>query len=350
MYKREIQPPRDTPVENGLPVQGTWDRAFKEVNLLDIHRPYRFPLPGWAVDYRIKEWQRFSVQDDQYFFTALFANVKLYCLAFVRLYNKETGDLFAYKKMLPGKGWWRMPRNLANASAGRLSKRFFFLIHNWLDADSTMLDIDIEAQRGQPMLTVYLGYNFNKNDVSPLAVSLAFTEQRSMYAFKAVTPVHGDIVFKGNRITMDAAHTTGIFCDYKGLFPYRMRNTMCGAMGFTGEGKRFGFHLAQNQARETNRNNENALWTDGQLSPLPPVLITMPRGVDSNWIIQDVEGMVDLVFTPRVNDYTGINTLITSTDHNAPLGLYNGMVVSSAGEKIEVHNMWGIGENLYLRV
>jgi len=349
MYTREIQAPRDTPVENGLPVQGTWDRAFKEVNLPDIHRPYRFPLPGWAKDYRLKEWQRFIVQDDQYIFEALLANLKLYCLANVRVYNKETGDLYECRKLLLGKGW-RLPRSLSNAAAGSRSQKFFFLVHNWLDVDFIKLEIDIEARRGRPALTVDLGYAMERRDVTPMAVSLCFTDNRSMYAFKALTAVRGDIVLGTKRINMEPARTSGIFCDCKGFFPYPMRNITVGAMGFTGDGRRFGFHIAENQAKETNRNNENALWVDGRLNPLPPVRITMSTGVDADWIIQDLEGMVDLVFTPKAHNNGSIRVLLTSAEYNAPLGIFNGMVANSEGEQIQVHNVWGMGEKLYLRV
>ena len=349
MYTREIQPPRDTPVENGVPVPGTWDRAFKEVNLLDTHRPYRFPLPGWAKDYRLKEWQRFIVQDDRHIFGALLANFKLYCLAQVRLYSKETGDLFQFRKLLPGKGW-HLPRSLANAAAGSRARKFFFLVHNWLDADTIKLELDIEARRERPALTADLGYTMNRRDVTPMAVSLCFTARRSMYAFKAAAPVRGDIVLGDKRINMDPARTTGIFCDCKGFFPYRMRSTSAGAMDFTGDGRRFAFHLAENQARETNRNNENALWVDGRLSPLPPVRITMPKGVDSDWIIQDLEGMVDLVFTPKAHNNSSVRVPLSSAEYSVPLGIFNGMVANSGGEQIQVRNAWGMGEKLYLRV
>jgi hypothetical protein len=149
---------------------------------------------------------------------------------------------------------------------------------------------------------------------------------------------------------MAPERSTGFFCDYKGFFPYRMREILCSALGFTAEGRRFGFHLGENQARETYRNNENALWVDGRLNPLPPVRITMPRGVDSDWIIQDVEGMVDLVFSPKEPSNSRVNSLLTSADFNSPLGYYNGMLVTSDGEQIQVRNVWGMGENLYLRV
>jgi len=348
MYTREIQPPRDTPVENGLPVQGTWDRAFKEVNLLDIQRPYRFPLISWAKDYRLKEWQRFIVQDDRYIFGALLANFKLYCLAPVQLYNKETGDLFQFMKLLPGNGW-RLPNSLANATAGSRARKFFFLIHNWLDADTIKLELDIKARRERPAFTVDLGYTMNR-DIIPMAVSLCFSAQRSMYSFKAAAPVRGDIVLGNKRINLDPARTTGIFCDCKGFFPYRMRNTTAAAMDFTSDGRRFSFYLAENQARETNRNNENALWVDGRLSPLPPVRVTMPEGVDSDWIIQDLEGMVDLIFTPKAHNNGSVRMLLSNAEYNTPLGVFNGMVATSDGEQIQVRNVWGMGEKLYVRV
>ena len=349
MYTREIQEPVDTPVENGLPVQGTWDRAFKEVNLRNIRRPYRFSLLNWTRDSRIKEWQSFKAQDEKFFFSARLANVKLFCIAHVHLYDKNTGKSYQYRKIIPGDNW-HIPRSLANSSAGSSSPHFFLRVHNWLDADKINLDINIEAQGEQPALTVYLGYNMNRSFVTPMAVSLCFTETRSMYAFKAVAPVWGDIILGGKRFNMDPAKATGIFCDYKGYYPYRMRLTSAGAMDYTDNNRRFGFHLAENQAKISNRNNENALWINEHLCPLPPVRITMPQGIESDWVIQDVEGMVDLVFSPKVHKNNMMNSLLISSEYFAPLGQFNGMVANSTGEKIQVHNMWGMGENLLLRV
>ena len=121
-------------------------------------------------------------------------------------------------------------------------------------------------------------------------------------------------------------------------------------MGFDAKSCRFGFHIAENQTREKNKNNENALWANGRLTPLPPVRITMPDGPDSDWIIQDVEGMVDLRFTPREQNRNGVGLIFTSVEFNAPLGYYNGMLVTAGGEQIEVNNLFGMGEKLYLRV
>ncbi|MCL2758876.1 MAG: DUF2804 domain-containing protein [Treponema sp.] len=349
MYTREILPKRASIVEDGNPVIGTWNSAFEKVDLQEISKPYNFPLPRWAKDYRIKEWQCFSAHDDYFLLEAIFCNVKLYRMAQVLLYDKEKEQKYIFRKVKPGSGW-RLPQSLANSSVDSRSSRFFFRIHNWLDADAVKLDINIKKSGKQPPLTVHLAYNIGNQDVTPMAVSLGLSKKRIMYAYKALAPVRGDMVFAGRRITLKQDSCSGVFYDCKGFFPYRMNTTICSAAGFDDENRRFGFHIAENQTRETNKNNENALWVNGKLTPLPPVLITMPNGPDANWVIQDVEGMVDLTFTPKEQNKSGVKLVLTRADFNAPLGYYNGVLVSSDGEKIQIKNHFGLGEKLYLRV
>ena len=129
-----------------------------------------------------------------------------------------------------------------------------------------------------------------------------------------------------------------------------MRGVYCGGMFFDGEGSRCGFHVAENQARESRKNNENAMWVNGSLTPLPPVRITMPNGLESDWVIQDIDGMVDLVFTPKKTYRFGANLMVTNSDYFTALGYYNGMLVNAKEEQIQMRNQWGIVEKLYLRV
>jgi len=349
MYTREILPPINSPVEDGQPVIGTWNKAFEKVDLLEIKKPFKYPLPRWVRYNRIKEWQSFSAHNEYLSLEALFCNIKLYRMAQVLLYDRKNSKKFFFRKIIPGTGW-KLPLSLANASVDSHASGFFFRIHSWLDADAVKLDINIEPSRKNPALTAHLAYNMRSLDVTPMAVSLSFSEKRSMYSFKALAPVRGDMVFDGKHINIKQDHCSGVFCDYKGFFPYRMRSIMCTAAGFDDKKRRFGFHIAENQTRENNKNNENALWLDGKLTPLPPVLITMPDGPEADWIIQDVEGMVDLTFTMNEQSKSGGNYIITRADFNIALGYYNGMLVNSDGEKIEIRNLPGMGEKLYLRV
>jgi hypothetical protein len=347
MYTREIQNHRTGPVEEGKPLQGTWDTPFDEVDLLTVKHPFSFPLPRWMRDWRIKEWETFAVQDERFFLEAILSNLKYFRWAQVFLYNKETKEKLRFRKLIPF-GNWRMPRTLANASIDSRSYGFFFRIHNWLDANLIKVDLDIEATRSRPSFTAHLEYEANQ--CAPMAVNLLFSETRCMYAAKMVVPVRGDMVFAGRHISLESGQSTGFFGDFKGYYPYRMYSVWCTGLGFDERNRRYGFSIAENQTKETFKNNENALWVDGALTPLPPVRITMPQGIESDWVIQDIEGMVDLVFTPQEQIHSKLTLVAAKAEYATPLGLYNGTLLDTAGNPITIHNQWGLGERLNLRI
>ena len=349
MYTREIQEKRQWPVENGVPLQGTWTEAFDEVDLLSVHRPYSIPLPNGIKNFRIKEWESFIIQDDRFYLQARLCNMKFYRTALLILYDKETKKRQEFKKLIPG-GAWKLPRYLNNASVESRSYRFLFRIHTWLDTKSIHVELNVEQTSNRPAFTAEATFDLALGKTTPMAVSLLFSGHRNMYAYKALTAVRGDWVSGGRHIQFDPAKTSGLFCDYKGYFPFRTQSTWCSAMGFDNAGKRFGFALGENPAREAYTNNENALWLDGSLTPLPPVKITQNGSASSDWTIQDMEGMVDLVFTPRELGHNAGKPVFSNLDIEYSLGVFNGIVLSATGEEIPVRNVWGSGEKLYLRV
>lgn len=349
MYTREQRPSQNSPIEDGIPVLGTWTGPFGEVDLLTIRRPYRYPLPRSLRDSRVKEWESFIIQDDRFFFETVLANVKFFRTVQVFLYDRESKESLQYVKVIPF-GGWKLPQSLRNSSVDSHSLRFFFRIHTWLDADTIRVDYDIEANKHRPAFTAHLMYDLDRKKVFPLVVNLGFSERRCLYSYKAMAAVRGDMVFKGKRISFNASRTSGFFFDFKGFYPYRMSSIWCTASGIDEGGRRIGFTVAENQARENRRNNENALWVNGRVTPLPAVRITMPQGAKSEWIIQDLEGMVDLVFTPQESRRSGYNVILSRADLETPLGFYNGMLVSAEGEQIPIHNLWGTGEKIYLRI
>jgi hypothetical protein len=349
MYTREIHSPRSSPIENGKPLSGTWTRAFEKVDMLGIQRPFSFPLPKWIRESRIKEWQSFTMQDDSFFLALLLFNFKYFREIWVQIYDKAAKKHICFKKLLPFSGW-NFPKTLANTAIESRTRRFFFRIHNWLDANTIKVDMDIKADKKWPPFTAHLHYNLNKKVVTPMAVNLLFSERRAMYAYKTLSPVRGDIVFGGQHQTMDPGKTSGTFCDGKGFFPYRMHTQCCQGYGFDSLDRRIGFSVAEAQTKETYKNNENAFWVNGKLTPLPPVMITVLDEVGSDWIIQDLEGMVDLTFSPKTEARDASNFFVLRSEYDAFLGFYNGMLLTSEGEKIPVYNLWGFGEKLYMRV
>ncbi|MDR2518841.1 MAG: DUF2804 domain-containing protein [Spirochaetaceae bacterium] len=351
MYTREIQDPRPSPVERGEALQGTWLAAFGEADLLAVRKPFPFPVPvpRWARNWRLKEWQAFAAQDERFYLQALVGNMKYFRWAQVFLYDKERGQPFRFRRFAPF-GGWRMPRSLANASIDSRFSGFFLRIHNWLDADTVKIDLDIEAGRSRASFTAHLEYEADQTRFPPMAVSLLFADSRCFYAYKALTPVRGDMVIGGRHLWLDPAKSAGFFGDFKGYYPYRAYWTRCTGLGFDGENRRYGFSVAESQSRGSFKNNENALWLGGKVTPLPPVRITMPEGVRSDWVIQDMEGMVDLIFTPKEQFPHRFNAFVVRTEYDTPLGQYSGTLVDSEGRTLDLRGHWGSAERIYLRM
>ncbi|MDR1506180.1 MAG: DUF2804 domain-containing protein [Treponema sp.] len=345
MYKREILEPALSPVKDGTFVEGTWNRAFRDVDLLGTHKPYSIPLPRWAREGRLKEWESFVVQNNRYHLDAFLANLKYFRIAQLVLYDKESGERFRFRKILPLSGW-RLPRNLYNDSIDSRSQRFFFRIHNWLDAETIRIDIDVEARRKRPAFTCQLTFNA----ASVPQVTAWRRNDLPFYTYKIVSSVSGDMVWNGKHIVFRPEETSGFFRDNKGFCRYLSSFLWCTAAGIDENNRHYGFSLVGQSAGNSSKNNENAFWIGGKTTPLPPVRITMPNGIGESWVIQDLEGMVDLSFSPRVKVRSAFNFLVFSADYQTPLGHFSGFLLNSEGERIQIRGLWGLGEKLSLRV
>ncbi|MDR2601298.1 MAG: DUF2804 domain-containing protein [Spirochaetaceae bacterium] len=350
MYKRDIQSPLRFPIENGKPVQGTWTNLFEKVDLLSIQKPFNMPVPAALRAFRIKEWESFIVQNENIYFEAFFADIKYYSFAEVFFFDKISGEKMRYVKMLPFHPW-RMPVKLYNTFVESRSWGFYFHIHCWLDAEIIKLDIKIDPSRKRPAFTANLEFDLSSKRWTPFCAHLLFSENRSMYTCKTLSPVRGKIRFGENSYqALHRSKTTGVFRDYKGFYPYRMRAVWCNASGFDSEGRRFGFSLGENQAEGAGQDNENGFWLDGELTLLPPVKITQTGPVMAEWVIQDFEGMVDLTFTPQERVEASFNLILTKSNYFTPLGKFNGMIQTAAGVPFSITNVQGTLERLYLRV
>ncbi len=350
MYTRDFSPPSPSPVVKGKAVHGTWNRAFDDVNLASLAKPLALPFPRFRSTYRLKEWQTFLLSNNSWVLSGAIMDLKYFRVARITLWDIEKREVLNYRKTLP-MGSWRLPRSLSNSSVTSSSLGFYVRIHNWLDAELIEIDMDIDHRAKRNSFTGHVEFDLHEARTRPYTSCLPLAGDGCMYSSKIFTPVHGDFVFGGRHISMTPADSGGIFCDYKGFFPYRYRGTWAQGQGRTAEGLAWAFSIADNHIDPSSEHHEHVLWLDGSCHPLPAVRITRAgESVDSDWVIQDTEGMVDLTFTPRApNSYTK-NKILTRTDYQAPLGVYNGQLVSPHGDRIPVRNLEGIIENLYLRL
>jgi hypothetical protein len=121
-------------------------------------------------------------------------------------------------------------------------------------------------------------------------------------------------------------------------------------LGRTESGKLIGFNLTHNQVIDQEKYNENCLWLDGVLFPLPPVAVSRPKGVHHTWVIKDQYDMVHLEFEPVTHTSVHLNYVVLCSEYEGPYGYFNGYIrKGAAGEKVQIVNMFGMGEDFYLK-
>jgi hypothetical protein len=341
MYTRHLLPQRDSPVENGKPLQGTWTTPFENAGLLAVKRPYRVPLPKWILNLRIKEWQTFTARNSDMWLEAVIADLKFFCYAEVTFWDKEIKETMHVFRTLPFSAW-KMPQSLRDSIAMHDGAGFSFKIHDFIDSRKVTLDINIASAIERPDFTASLEFGLDIGKTTPLAVNMLIAENRSMYIFKNFSEVDGSVVWGDRRRTLERGTAGGIFQDVKGFIPYRSRYFCCRSLGFDAKGRRFAFSLGEHITRKLNVNNENALWLEGVLTALPPVRIVMYEHGES--VIQDLEGMVDLTFRQVEDTVAPFDLLFISMEHKNPIGRFNGMLMTADGEKLPVRNMPGTVE------
>jgi hypothetical protein len=345
MYTRHLLPQCSSPVENGKPLQGTWTSAFDEVNLLAIDRPYLIPLPEWALDLRLKEWQTFTAQNDEIRLEAVVANLKFFCFAEILFWNKRGKEKMHVMKSFPFSAW-KMPNNLNDSVIEQTGADFSFRIHDYMTSKHIILDISIDSAIERPVFTAHL--EFGIQQTTPIAVNLLIAENRSMYFFKGFSGVEGSIIWGDVTMNLHTESTNGFFQDCKGFIPYRSRYYNCRGSAIDAKGRRFGFSLGEHITKKLNTNNENALWIDGTLTPLPPVRITEAEPGEA--VIQDLEGMVDLSFKQIEDSGMMFDLFFIGMEHKNPIGLFNGMLMSHSGEKLPIRNVLGTVEHFIFKL
>ncbi|MDR2510084.1 MAG: DUF2804 domain-containing protein [Spirochaetaceae bacterium] len=353
MYTREIQIPVESPVKDGKPIQGTWVRPFNRVQLLDIARPYSLPLPKWAAYLRVKEWQSFLVQNDEVYFESVTANFKFFRFIEAVILDKKNGKIKHYFDYFPFTlAFWELPESLTNNFVGFRTLGYSMSIHNWLDAALIKFSFKVDSMEDLPELIVDFEINLGAKKSPPMVTNLLFTEDRPVYTYKNMGEVTGHISLgEDSCYTLEAKSTLGMFRDCKGLFPFITRGEWINAFGTLKDGRIIGFSMSENQAKSANKDNENVLWAGDSFTPLPPVHITHDTGFSEDWVIEDVEGMVDLSFTPQQNiEKKGFDFILAKAEFRNPTGCFNGMVKTADGEEIVIHNLSGCAESLFLRL
>jgi hypothetical protein len=344
-----FDPSPDAIVDKGAFALGRYGTPFRRANMLDVSHPFHFRVPRAIKNWRLKEWQAYQFGDRRWFFFASLYNAKICSIVLFIAYDRERKKRYMIRRLLPG-SIFRFSESLTGSDVFYRGARN--LLESACDYDAGAMQLTVVRGSSDPERRFSGRFRFSCGPkvASPSVVCLPLGLNRAMYSTKILMPMEGEFSIGGESHRFEGPGSMGIIDDHKGYYPYRLRYDWVTGFGTDAKGRRVGFNLTDNQVRDQAKYNENCLWINNKIWPLPPVKVTRPHGSAGEWIIQDMEGMVDLVFLPEVANDMRFNLGVVESDYSGPLGSFKGFIKNGEGAKIQAERLFGAGEKEYLRV
>jgi len=345
---RGFEPAPAAAVSGGRFEYGRFGTPFGRANLIDAERPYRYPLPRLLKSFRLKEWRAFQLGDGRWFFFTALYDAKTMGLALFHAYDRERKRRIGFQAPLPG-GRLDFGESLSGTrTVFRSGGRY---LEYRLEYDSGYMTISV-LRREREAARSFAGefrLSCKPKVAAPESVCLPLGINRAMYSTKVLMPCEGEFQSGGEAFSIGPPSAMGILDDHKGFYPYRMRYDWVTGFGLDQKKRRVGFNLTDNQVRDQAKYNENCLWINNRVWPLPPIRVTRPQGAAGEWVVQDTEGLVDLVFVPEAKNDLRFNFGLVESDYHGPFGSFRGVVKNGEGEKIQAELLYGAGEQKFLR-
>lgn len=348
MYNRPITSAPEQLVLNGQYQLGCFNSPVRSANLIDYPSPYKIPLPRFLQSLQLREWQAFQILGENHFIMIAIYNAKKISLVQFIVYDITTNQKVKYEKKVLA---WSLsvPDSLYGTTASYRSNNFTIVATHDLENNGLKIKADIKGFGQLPELHAEFEAVHDVAKYKPMVVCNPFSEGRVMYSHKCLMPVRGSVRIGDKHILFKDGKSQLIIDDHKGYYPYPTVYDWVTGLGFDESGKRVGFNLTNNQVINQEVYNENCLWWNGELHPLPPVKVFRPEGYKGIWNVRDDYDMIHLDFKPVIHTSVNINALVLRSKYQGPYGFFNGFLRKKDGEKVLINNLFGMGEDFYLR-
>jgi hypothetical protein len=325
---------------------GTFNGPIENLNLLDVEKPLGYRLPRFLADFRLKEWQAFQISNPRWFICLAVYNTKSLGTAIVLAYNRIENRLYRYEHQAPG---WRLrvANGLSHSECYYRGAKFSIEIKNRLSDNRFEIAVSARGFKDAPDLSAQWTAH---HTTEPCVIVQPFAKNRPLYSHKALMPAEGELTFDGQTDRFDYHTACAIVDDHKGFYPYVMQYDWVTALGNSEQDGLLGFNLTDNQIQNSEKFNENCLWQNAKMVPLPPITVTRPNGVQEPWQIQDQYGLVNLTFTPLQDVPTRINVGVARVDYHGPTGIFEGYIVDANNSRVVFDGFIGMGEKKYIRL
>jgi hypothetical protein len=355
LYSRAIAETPDELIQNGKPVFGTFASAPKRLDIRGVVQPFGIsPVPVFFSNYHIRSNLSFMFNAGRIIGSIDFFGTWFLGFAEVVLWDTETGRKYPYRTLIGPRRKF-IPYDLME---GRSSthRRGHSVKVSWNRKENRFsLSARLSGSSVKPRVMISLRAQLDSPFFSEAAVVMpAPIMRRCRAVYRSTAPVNGVVLLtpkKGDALSVPVADGTVLFDLHRAYYGMRTKSEY--AYGFGKLGERYvAFSIASStiDAVRPNDYNENFLFCCGKMTPLPPVKITCPFGINGEWVIQDTENMVDLVFTPRSVYERMHSVFILTTRYHLMYGTFNGVLLTKTGEKIVLKDFFGITKKHLIRL
>ncbi len=351
MYARHFDKAPEKLISKGKAAFGTYDDVSPLLDIRGMRAPYAgIPLPKFISRLRIKSRLVYVFNIENYIGFSELYDFKAFGLSQIIFWNKKTGVKYAYhnymgnpRRYVPlttqkGRCACYTPKRIIKVVWGRNHK------HNALSF----------KVRGDGIRPYAEGFCISTLDdkihTDAMFVNPSPTSSRvSVTWFNAIS-IKGKIEL--NNQTEQFSEGLAAMVINRAYYKFRSKTTFAIGLGTLPNGKKIIFHLKSSNQDAANSDiyNDNILTVDGENSALPSVYITHPFGIKKTWIIQDVENMIDLSFSPISIDERNLNIIALRRIQSSIYGTFEGTLLTKNGEKISFKSLPGIINSSLLRL
>lgn len=356
MYTREIRRTPDAVVRAGKPVFGDFNSFPLDFDIRKLKQPFSImPLPRFITDSRIRTNLYFSFVSNEYAGLIGVMDTHFFRFAEVTVWEKASGRKHSFRSFILFRKRL-IPFKITNGVCKSLRKKRVFSIRWNYETGKFSVLCRLKGDKGRP--NTFFEFSGNLQDEKcgiHTSVIPAPLMRRCSAVHHAAPLLRGSFLGrffgKEEKPSVESADAWGFFTVRRSYYKLRTFSYSFTVMGES-DGKviRFNLYTSNQDPVDSDLYNENVLFVDGQTSPLPPVTITHPYGLNGIWIIQDTENMVDLSFSPLSDTVRKESALILRTEYHTMYGTCEGSVRNTEGDTFLLKNVSAIVKKQYLRL
>ncbi|MCR4579053.1 MAG: DUF2804 domain-containing protein [Treponema sp.] len=342
MYIREFKEVPEKLINNGKAAFGTFNGLPSKIDIKGMFAPYAgIPVPAFLSNLRIKSRLNYVFSTENFIGKASFIDFKAIGLAEFVFWNKESGKKYIYHTVMPPRRRF-VPTLTTRGICASYRKARFLKISWGRKHQHHALTFKVKGDSVRPNAEGYF-YSPLTDDMhcDVLNVCPSPTSSRCSATWITSMSVKGYIAL--NKESVEDSEGIAMMNLNRAYFKLHSKSTLTYGLGNV-NGKKLAFFIKTSNmdAADSDTYNDNTLFVDGKATALPPVYITHPFGLDKNWIIQDTESMIDLTFTPLSRTSKSLNLVALRTSYDNIFGRFDGVLLTSEGEKITLKGLPGI--------